>query len=47
MRVLQRTSYLDVSVIWAGGRTRPPSDKPKCGWENELCVEQEKKGKII
>ena len=31
-------------VIWAGGRTTPPLDKPKCGWENELCVEQEKKG---
>ncbi|CAH3159682.1 unnamed protein product [Porites lobata] len=33
----------DVRVIWAGGRTTPPLDKPKCGWENELCVEQEKK----
>ena len=32
-------------MIWAGGRTTPPLDKPKCGWENELCVEQEKKGK--
>ena len=31
-------------MIWAGGRTTPPLDKPKCGWENELCVEQEKKG---
>ena len=35
----------DVTVIWAGGRTKPPSDKPKCGWENELCLEQERQGK--
>ena len=37
--------FIDVTVIWAGGRTNPPSDKPKCGWENELCSEQERKGK--
>ena len=31
-------------VIWAGGRTNPPLDKPKCGWENELCIEQDRQG---
>lgn len=35
----------DVRVIWAGGRTNPPLDKPKCGWENELCIEQDRQGK--
>ncbi|XP_078345063.1 atrial natriuretic peptide receptor 1-like [Oculina patagonica] len=37
----------DVSVIWAGGRTSPPSDKPRCGWDNELCLEEEKKAARI
>lgn len=32
-------------VIWAGGRTNPPLDKPKCGWENELCIEQDRQGR--
>lgn len=36
-----------MSVIWAGGRTSPPSDKPRCGWDNELCLEEEKKGEIV
>ena len=37
----------DVTVIWAGGRTEPPLDKPRCGWENELCLEQERQGKFL
>ena len=37
----------DVRVIWAGGRTNPPLDKPKCGWENELCIEQDRQGKTV
>ena len=37
----------DVTVIWAGGRTEPPLDKPRCGWENELCLEQERQGKLL
>ena len=40
-----RYCFADVSVIWAGGRTRPPSDKPRCGWDRELCLEEEKKSK--
>lgn len=36
----------DVRVIWAGGRTNPPLDKPKCGWENELCIEQDRHGEL-
>ncbi|XP_078374364.1 atrial natriuretic peptide receptor 3-like [Oculina patagonica] len=37
----------DVRVIWAGGRTNPPLDKPKCGWENELCIEQDRHGSCL
>ena len=40
-------SFADVSVIWAGGRTSPPSDKPRCGWDKELCLEEEEEGKIV
>ena len=40
-------SFADVSVIWAGGRTSPPSDKPRCGWDKELCLEEEEKGEIV
>ena len=46
----QKKSYYyltDVTVIWAGGRTEPPLDKPRCGWENELCLEQERQGKCL
>ena len=42
-------SFADVSVIWAGDRTSPPSDKPRCGWDKELCLEEEEeeKGEIV
>ena len=40
-------SSADVSVIWAGGRTSPPSDKPRCGWDKELCLEEEKEGELV
>ena len=40
-------SFADVCVIWAGGRTSPPSDKPKCGWDKELLLAEEKKGEIV
>lgn len=27
------------SIHWAGGRTNPPADRPKCGFDNSLCPE--------
>ena len=33
-----------MKIIWAGGRTSPPADQPKCGWEKELCLESDKRG---
>lgn len=30
--------YVDgKSIHWAGGRTTPPPDKPKCGFDNSQC----------
>lgn len=26
-----------IKIHWAGGRTEPPADKPKCGFDNSLC----------
>ena len=43
--VLMWLHLIDVRVIWAGGRTNPPLDKPRCGWEKELCLEQGREGK--
>lgn len=30
---------LKKEIHWAGGRTTPPADKPKCGFDNSLCPE--------
>lgn len=27
-------------LIWPGNGTRPPTDSPPCGWDNELCPAQ-------
>ena len=26
-------------IHWAGGKTEPPADRPKCGFDNSLCLE--------
>lgn len=37
--------FVDVSVIWVGGWIRFLLDKLRCGWDRELCLEEEKKSK--
>ena len=27
----------NLTKIWVGGRLTPPKDRPKCGFQNELC----------
>lgn len=27
----------EIKIHWAGGRTEPPADKPKCGFDGSLC----------
>ena len=27
----------NMTKIWVGGSTKPPKDRPECGFNNELC----------